>query len=232
MNFIILGLLPYITIVIFVVAMIYRIRVWVKTPQPGAMTLFPAPNGSAATFWGVIRESLFFPGLLKGDKLLWVFAWLFHATLAMIVVGHVRVFTDFPRLWAALGIDADRMSAISGGAAGVIIMVFAVLLLLRRLAILRVREISNFADILALLLIVAILVTGNAMRFGEHFELETTRLYFSQLVTFSLSASALPTNSMFTLHFLLGQILIMFIPFSKVLHFGGIFFTQTLIQKA
>jgi nitrate reductase gamma subunit len=232
LEFIILGLLPYVTVLVFVIAMVYRIRVWIKTPQPGAMTLFPAPKGSAATFWGVIKESLLFPGLFKGDKLLWVFAWLFHATLALIVIGHVRVFADFPRLWAALGIDADRMSAVSGGAAGLIIMVFAILLLVRRFTIGRVREITNFADILALLLVVAILVTGNAMRFGEHFDLETTRLYFAQMATFSLSASSLPASSMFTLHFLLAQVLIMFIPFSKIMHFGGIFFTQTLVQKA
>lgn len=232
MNFLILGLLPYVTIAVFVVAMIYRIRVWIKTPQPGAMTLSPAPDGAAATFWGVIKESLFFPSLFKGDKFLWVFAWIFHATLALIFIGHVRVFTDFPRLWAALGINADRMSAISGGTAGVIILIFAVLLLVRRVAILRVREITNYADILALLLVIAVLITGDAMRFGAHFDLEITRHYFSNLATFSLTSTALPANSMFTLHFLLAQVLIMFIPFSKVLHFGGIFFTQTLIQKA
>ncbi len=232
MNFLILGLLPYVTVAVFVVAMIYRIRVWIKTPQPAAMTLSPAPDGAAATFWGVLKESFFFPSLFKGDKFLWVFAWLFHATLALIFIGHVRVFTDFPRLWAALGINADRMSAVSGGAAGVIILVLAVLLLVRRMTTPRVREITNFADITALLLVIAVLVTGDAMRFGAHFDLEITRQYFAQMATFSLTSTALPANSMFTLHFLLAQVLIMFIPFSKVLHFGGIFFTQTLVQKA
>ena len=82
------------------------------------------------------------------------------------------------------------------------------------------------------LLVIAVLVTGDAMRFGTHFDLEITRQYFTQMATFSLTSAALPANSMFTLHFLLAQVLIMFIPFSKVLHFGGIFFTQTLIQKA
>jgi nitrate reductase gamma subunit len=212
--------------------MINRFYVWTKTPQPGAITLFPAPKPGGGTFWNVIKESLLFPSLFKGDKMLWSFAWIFHATLALIVVGHIRVFTDFPKLWAALGINADRMSAISGGAAGLIIMFFAILLLLRRASINRVREVTNFSDILALLLVVAILVTGNWMRFGEHFDLATTRVYFYQLFTFSLAASSLPTAGMFLVHFLLAQVLIMFIPFSKIMHFGGIFFTQTVIQKA
>ncbi len=232
MDLLVLGILPYCTAVVFVIGMGYRLYVWFKTPQPGKLTLFPAPNGGPATFLSVMKESFLFPGLFKGDKLLWVLAWVFHITLALIFVGHIRVFTDFPKLWAALGIDADRMSAISGGTAGVIVMVFAVLLILRRLAVLRVREISNPSDYMALLLIVSIVVTGNAMRFGEHFELETTRTYFYHLFTFSLSASVMPGSGMFTLHFLLGQILIMFVPFSKIMHFGGIFFTQTLIQRA
>lgn len=232
MNYIVLGMLPYITMAVFIVGMAYRLYVWSKTPQPGAMTLFPAPKDGSGLFFGVLKESLFFPSLLKGDKLLWVFAWVFHITLALIFVGHIRVFTDFPALWEALGINAEQMSAISGGVAGIVIAIFAVLLLLRRVVILRVREISNFSDFLALLLIIAILTTGNLMRFGEHFDLEITRTYFSQMLTFSLTASAIPQSGMFMLHFLLAQILIMFLPFSKILHFGGIFFTQTVIQKS
>lgn len=232
MSYFVLGIMPYITIAIFVLGMINRFYVWSRTPQPGAITLFPAPSPGAGTFWSVVRESLLFPGLFRGDKALWAFAWIFHVTLALIAVGHVRVFTDFPRLWAALGIDADRMSAVSGGAAGIVIAVFAVLLVLRRAAVVRVREVTNFSDILALLLVVSILVTGNWMRFGEHFDLSVTRTYFYQLSTFSVSASSLPAAGMFTVHFLLAQMLIIFIPFSKIMHFGGIFFTQTVIQKA
>ena len=231
MNYFILGFLPYFTIAVFVIGMAYRLTVWARTPQPGALTLFPAPQGDSARFLSVIKESFLFPGLFRGDKVLWVLAWVFHVTLALIFIGHIRVFTDFPRLWTALGINADRMSAISGGAAGIVIAVFALLLFFRRFAMQRVREISQFPDFLALLLIVAIILTGDAMRFGQHFDLATTRTYFTGLFTFSLSASMLPDNPMFTLHFLLAQTLIMFIPFSKIMHFGGIFFTQAVIQK-
>jgi len=232
MQFYIMGVLPYITLLIFITGMVYRIYVWSKTPQPGALTLFPAPRGGAASFMNVVKESLLFSSLFKGDKFLWVTTWIFHVTLALIFIGHIRVFTDFPELWAFLGINADNMSAISGGAAGIIITVCAVLLIVRRTAVLRVREISNFSDFLILFLIVAVLTTGNLMRFGEHFDLAVTREYFSQLSTFSLTTSAFPLSGTFIAHFLLVQVLLIFIPFSKVLHFGGIFFTQTIIQKA
>ena len=138
---------------------------------------------------------------------------------------------DFPALWAALGINADQMSSAFGGAAGIIILITAVFLLIRRLTTQRVKEISNFSDYFAILLVTAILLTGNAMRFGEHFELEQTRLYFSQLFTLSFAGMTFPQSGMFMLHFFLVQLLIMYIPFSKILHFGGVFFTQAAIQK-
>ncbi len=231
MSDIIFILMPFLTIILFLLGMGYRIYSWVTTKQPGLLTLFPAPKRGAATFWNVLKESLLFPSLFKGNRILWIFAWIFHATLAMIIIGHIRVFTDFPALWAALGIDADSMSAISGGTAGVIIMVMGFLLFFRRLGTARVREISNLSDYLALLLILAIIITGNWMRFGEHFDLAQTRIFFGQLFTFSFATINVPQNSMFLLHFFLVQVLIMFIPFSKIMHFGGIFFTQTLIQR-
>lgn len=232
MNYFILGILPYFTILVFIGAMVQRLYAWSKTPQPGAMTLTPAPDGESATIFGVIKDSLLFPGLFKSDRILWIFAWFFHLTLALIIIGHVRVFTDFPRLWATLGINADRMSAVSGGTAGVIILACAILLFVRRFMLKRVKEVSGVPDYFALLLIIAVLVSGNIMRFGEHFDLTTTRIYFQQLFTFSLSSASIPQNLMFTIHFLLGQVLIVIIPFSKIMHLGGIFFTQTLIQKA
>ena len=220
---------PFFTLLVFILGIAYRFYVWKKTPQPGKMTLFPAPEGS--TTGEVIKDTLLFPGLFKGDKTLWSFSWIFHVMLALIFIGHIRIFTDFPALWNALRINADTMSAVSGGAAGIIIFATALLLFLRRFMIRRVREISNFADYFAILLLLAIIITGNMMRFGEHFDLVLTRNYFSALFTFSFASMQVPENGMFRLHFLLAQLLIIYIPFSKILHFGGIFFTQTLIHR-
>ena len=207
--------------------MAYRFWAWKKLPQP-FMTLFPSPRNG---LWAeVLKETLFFPSLFQGDRVLWTFAWVFHAMLALIVVGHVRVFTDFPALWAALGINADTMSAVAGGAAGIAILLAVLLLLLRRLAIRRTREISTAGDHFALLLILAILLTGNAMRFLGHFDLNQTREYFAALVT--LRAPSPPASAWFLAHFLLAQVLVLYIPFSKILHFGGVFFTQAALRRS
>ncbi|MCP4567084.1 MAG: hypothetical protein GY841_05850 [FCB group bacterium] len=229
-------ILPYLVLAVFIIGMAYRIRKWVKTPQPGAVTLFPAPKPGSGLFWNVLKESFLFPDLFRGDKFFWSISWLFHASLALIIIGHLRVVAGvFDRMFISMGMSAEgitRMSAVSGGAAGIIIMVAVAFLILRRLSLKRVREISLPADYIALILILAILITGNFMRFGEHFDLAQTRVFFYHLATFSTAGVIVPPNSMFQIHFLLVQLLIVYIPFSKILHFGGIFFTQTIIQKS
>ncbi len=223
------GILPFITIIAFLGGMLYRFKVWLKLPAP-AMTLFPVSKNG--TFLGVLKETFFFPGLFKTDKIFWCGAWIFHVLLVLIFIGHIRVFTDFPKLWAAIGLTpegVDTMSANTGGGAGVLIFILTLYLLFRRITVQRVKEITSPGDYIALLLVLGILLTGNFMRFGEHFDLNLTRSYFTDLITFS--AFSPPNNNIFILHFLLAQLLIIYIPFSKLLHFGGIFFSQTILRR-
>jgi len=221
-------ILPPVTLMVLVGGLIVRLRYWWKLPTP-KLTLFPAPEPGSDHFLGVLKASFFFPGLFQGDRTLWFFAWVFHAMLALILIGHARVVTDFPALWAALGVNADTMSAATGGGAGIIILLAAALLLVRRISIPRVREITQAGDYLALFLLLAIILSGDAMRFLGHFELEQTRGYFAGLIR--LQAPLPPLKGWFLLHFLLGQSLLMYLSFSKLLHFGGIFFTQTALQR-
>jgi nitrate reductase gamma subunit len=224
------GVLPGLAVIIFIVGMAYRFRTWIKTPQPGKMTLFPATNNPAKA---VLAEAVFFPSLFRGDRILWAFAWIFHVTLALIALGHLRVVTGLiDRMLLAIGMTPqgiNTMSTTVGGIAGIIILATGILLLFRRLSLQRVREISGLPDFFALLLLVAIVVTGDMMRFGPHLDLETTRVWAGSLLNFS---PQIPQHGMFLVHITLACVLIMYIPFSKILHFGGIFFTQSLIKRS
>jgi nitrate reductase gamma subunit len=232
MAFFIGNILPYVTIVVFVVGIIQHIKVWRSLPAPG-MTLTPAPKPGLPRAIAFLKETLFFRSLLKGDKSLWFFGWIFHIMLALIFIGHLRVIALLPdRILMAIGMtpeNIDKMSYITGGTAGVVILIMLLVLFGRRLFLGRVREISSQGDFIALLLILVILVTGDAMRFFTHFDLSQTRGYFTGFVTFS--AVALPANKLFITHYFFAQLLIMYMPYSKLLHFGGIFFSEALIQK-
>jgi len=224
------GIIPYLAVLTFVVGMAYRFKVWFKTPQPARMTLFPAPQGSTAM--AVLAEALFFPSLFKGDKLLWCASWVFHATLVLVFVGHVRVFTGVAdSILLAVGMtqaNIDKMSLTSGIAAGVILLASAILLLARRFAFPRVREISGVGDFVALLLLLGIIATGDLLRFGPHFDLALTRQWAWSLLRFS---PVVPHNPTFLVHAFLALLLVAYIPFSKVLHFGGIFFSQSVLRR-
>jgi nitrate reductase gamma subunit len=193
------------------------------------MTLFPA---GGSTFREVLAETLLFPSLFRGDRVLWFLAWFFHATLALVFLGHIRVFTGAAdRMLEAFGMTPkglDLMSGVVGGAAGILLLAVGLLLLLRRIALPRVREITGIPDVLAILLVLVIIITGDLLRFSAPFDLEQTRVWAASLLAFS---PVVPTNDMFLFHLALSQVLILFIPFSKILHLGGFFFTQTLIKR-
>lgn len=230
LSFFIGGFLPYLVAAAFLVGMAYRVYAWLRAPQPGKMTLFPTQQGS--TLREVLAEILLFPSLFRGDRVLWGFSWVFHATLALVFLGHWRVITRLPdQALLATGMSEsgiDRMSSVVGGAAGIVLLATGIVLLMRRITIHRVRDISGAGDFFSLLLIIAIISTGNLMRLTAHFDLAQTREWALSLLLFSPSV---PGNSTFLVHALLAQVLIAYIPCSKLLHFGGIFFTQALVKR-
>jgi nitrate reductase gamma subunit len=235
-RFIVGGILPYVAIVIFVAGMAYRFYTWKKAPSP-AMTLFPSAETPGSNAVNTLKEATLFTSLFRGDRILWGFAWAFHIVLALIFMGHLRVFTNVDSVLMQAGMSEAAiqfMSSSAGGAAGVLVVITAVFLLVRRLVVKRVRQITGFGDYFALLLIGAILITGNMMRFGaEHFDLTLARDYFASLATFKgVGDAAVLSNDVFMVHMGLALLLVICIPFSKILHFGGIFFTHQLIRKS
>ncbi len=230
-------ILPYVAVAVFLGGMIWRIATWKKLASP-PMTLFPAPPNETANKLNVAKEVLFFKSLFHGDRVLWILAWTFHAVLLLIFLGHFRVVTGIidAMLTPMIGEEGvQAMSAGAGGAAGAVILAAVALLFVRRLTLQRAREVTGPADYLALALIGVVIITGDMMRFcGEtfHISLDGTREHFLALVTFSADASAkVLEHNTFLVHLCLALILIVLIPFSKILHLGGIFFTHQLVRK-
>ena len=224
------GILPYLAIVVFLVGVGYRLWVWQRVPQPSPMTLYPTQGSGLGS---LAKEALLFPSLYRGDKTTWVLSWSFHATLALTFFGHLRVVTGlFDRGLRGMGAGTrgiETLSAIAGGAAGIVLGAAVASLLLRRLFVARVREISKVPDFLALLLLLAVITCGNLMRLGGmHFNLAETRTWAASLLTFS---PVVPASSAFLLHLFFAELLILYIAFSKLMHFGGFFFTFSLVKR-
>ncbi len=225
------AILPYIALLVFMCGLIYRFRAWQKAPQPGNLTLYPTRG------WGgvaIAKEILFFPNLYKEDKPFWLLAWSFHVALALAFVGHLRAVTGrIDSMLQSLGLgthDIEALSLVAGGAAGLILMVAAVTLILRRLALTRVREISSVPDFVALLLLTAVITTGNLMRFGSaSVDLTEVREWASSLLSLT---PAVPSTPAVLLHLFCAEVLILYFAFSKLMHFGGAFYTMSLIRRS
>lgn len=224
------AILPYVTAAVFVGGVAYRLGVWRATPQPGKLTLFPT------TGWGfaaALKEALLFPRLFRGDRFLWLAAWSFHVALALAFLGHFRAVTgliDAALVGAGIGpAGIDAISAVAGAAAGVILLATVVALLLRRLLLARVREISGGADFLALVLLLAVIASGNLLRFGGwQIDLAETRAWAVSLLAF---APVVPSNPALLLHVLCAEVVLLYVATSKLLHFGGLLFSMPLLRR-
>jgi nitrate reductase gamma subunit len=228
--FLVAAVLPYLAIVVFLAGVTYRLALWKRLPQPGAMTLFPT-RGS-----GVIplaKEALLFPSLYRGDRFLWTVAWLFHAALAFAFVGHLRVLTGLlDRTMGGLGMGpatVGALSTIAGGTAGILLLLALAGFLARRLVVRRVREVSTTPDFLALLLLAAVVTSGNLMRWtGSADHLGEARAWLHSLLSF---APVVPRGGGLLLHAFCAELLLLYVAFSKLMHFGGFFLTFSLTKR-
>ena len=214
--------LPYVTLLVFLVGMTWRIRRW-SLGAPSATLLFPLPETKPGRCKRMVLELCLLRGAHSSDFGLWIGAWPLHVALALIAVGHVRAFVDFPRLWAAMGLtpaDVDTLAGVSGGAVGLAVMAACLYLLARRALVRRVREITRFEDVFTLVLLLAVIASGNVMRFGSHVDLELVRNYFAALAT--LHPVPMPAVPGFATHFLLAQLLAVWAPWSKLVHIPGV----------
>lgn len=229
-QFLVTTVLPYLTVVVFVAAVIYRLVLWQRLPQPGTMTLFPTDGPGVVP---LAKEALFFPSLYRGDRFLWSLAWMFHVTLALALIGHSRILTArLDRVLGAFGVGPTgvaTMSSLIGGAAGIILLVALAGFLGRRLLVPRVREVSTGPDFVALLLLTAVVTSGNLMRWtGGPDQLAAARAWLTSLLSFAPMA---PGNPGLVLHAFCAELLLVYIAFSKLMHFGGFFLTFSLTKR-
>jgi nitrate reductase gamma subunit len=222
--------LPYVTLVILIAGLFYKIRKWQKGGVAN-LAVYPATSSKWELWKKILGETLLFSTFRKEHQVLWSQTWVFHAMLLLIIMGHSRLLTDWP-LRVLMGMSAesvDTLSSWAGGIAGILAMLTCIFLILRRLSVQRVREASTGEDYLVMMLLLLILITGNIMRFYTHFDITEARTYFATLLTFQ--SVQVPSDPMFLLHLFLVQLLLIILPFGKLLHIPGVFYSKALVAK-
>lgn len=212
----------YAATAVLVAGLVRKIVQYARTPAPLKIPTTPAPVTRAGVAVRLVREVVLFESLFKASKWTWLFGWLFHAALLLVLVGHLRYFTE--PVWAPVafvqGIAPYAGLAMIAGLAG---------LWARRFLVDRVRYISALSDHLMLALLVAIAGSGAAMRFGLHTDIVALKAFALGLVRFDWQP--LPSDGVLLLHLGLVAALMAVFPFSKLLHAPGLFFSPTRNQS-
>jgi len=118
----------------------------------------------------------------------------------------------------------EWFSLLSGGTIGVVLMVALLYLLARRFKS-PYKDISTPEDYILLVLILMVVLMGNHLRFFGDVHVTEYREYIRSLLTFSpifpaaLAASA--TRWSLVAHVFFANLLLMYLPFSKLVHFAG-----------
>ncbi len=212
----------YISLAIFVIGMTRKVYQYWITPAPLKIPIAPAPLTQTGVIFRMIREVTLFESLFKSSKWTWLFGWLFHFGLLLVLLHHLRYFWpgDLPEVFLL-------MQPFKYAAFMLLIGLFG--LLGRRIFVDRVRYISAPSDYLMLILLLVIAISGTVMTFtSNHTDVMMVKGFASGLLTFNWAN--LPTEVHFLMHLFLALVLIMIFPISKLLHVPGIFFSPTRNQ--
>lgn len=221
MASILIGVLFYFATLMFVVGLAYRINTYWRTPAPLIIPTTPAPTTQTGVILRMTREVVFFESLFKANLWIWSMGWLFHASLALVLVRHLRYFTEPVWGWVVLAQPF-------GMYAGLTMLLGLCGLWARRLFVERIRYISTPSDHLMLVLLIGIAASGLLMSFVTHADVITVKTFF--LGWMQLDIRSLPADFVLYFHLLSVVALLAIFPMSKLLHAPGVFFSPSRNQ--
>lgn len=238
MSYFILQIMPYLTVTIFTLGILYRLGRWAgaRIVFNIALSPFPKTNTDLAKVW--IKEIVFFRSLFNFDKSMWAGGWLMHVALFSILGGHVMGIYFLGKQFVYIGLSetlSEHMSELLGTTFGLIIFAALLYLLYRRLALEKVQLVTSPSDILHLLLLLAIVSVGDFMRLFPAYGIEykPVKEFITHLIMFKPVTADMEVfhRPLFILHFFLVQILMIVFPFSKLMHLFGMFANRWIYNR-
>jgi nitrate reductase gamma subunit len=218
------AILFYIAAALFIAGVARKIFIYSKTPQPLKIPTTPAPTTKTGVVWRMIKEVTVFESLFKSNKWIWIFGWMFHLGLFLVLARHLRYFLE-PVPTVITLIQPFGKYAAFAMIAGLIGLWG------RRFFVDRVRYISSMSDHLMLLLLLTIGISGALMTFGGealNTDITSVKAFIMGLIFFDLQP--LPDSAFLLIHLALVAALMIVFPISKLLHAPGVFFSPTRNQ--
>ena len=164
-----------------------------------------------------------------GNKWLWLLGLLFHLSLFIIIIRHLRILIE-PVPWVI-----KQLNTLDGAfdillpavyLTEILLVVALVYLFTRRVVFPQLRYISLPSDYLALILILGTAITGICMRIWWKVDVVAVKELALSVLRFSPDAPD-GLGWLFYTHLTFVSVLLAYFPFSKMMHAGGIFFSPT-----
>ena len=171
----------------------------------------------------VDRGRALVPQSVQADKLLWAGGLCFHTLLWLVLLTHLRYFLYPLPGWVA-GIQTTGLYA------GYFVPIPVLFLLARRLLQERPLYLSILGDYLALFLLLAVTLSGILLHLFFRTYLIDVKALVNGLIHFRYMAP--DAHWLFAIHFILVMILLVYFPFSKLVHGGGLLLSPTRNQRA
>ena len=216
---------------------------WVKR------TLADKIESPSNNWWAALRvatEVLFFRSLFRNlkvnltkdgpkisyfsSKWLWLGAIAFHYSFLVVLLRHLRFFTQpvpgFVHLldqidgFLEVGLPQVQIS-------GFLLLIAVTYLLIRRIVVPQVRYISLPADYFPLFLIIGIALSGILMRYWFKVDVVAVKKLTLSLVHLHPKIPQEGIGWIFYVHLFLVCVLFAYFPFSKLVHMAGIFLSPT-----
>ena len=177
------------------------------------------------------RAELVGPGraLYRGNRLLWLGGLIFHWSLLVILLRHLKLFFEPVPFFVTVLQNLDGLFLVSTPTllmTDFLILTSLAYLFLRRVVNPQIRYISLFSDYLPLLLLLGIAVSGLLMRHLFRVDLLEVKRFALGILGFSPFV-AKGLGVIFYVHLFLVSILLAYFPFSKLMHMGGVFMSPT-----
>lgn len=250
--------IPYIALASFVIGFVYRLIKWGKSAVPFRIPTtcgqqkslswvkqnkIENPSSFAGVVGRMLLEVLVFRSLFRNTKTekrddrlgvgsakwLWLGALVFHWSMLLIVLRHLRFFLDpVPAPLAALdGMDSFLQIGLPLLYITDLLIVSALtFLFIRRVVVPRVRYLSLPNDYFPLFLLIGVVVAGIAMRYFFHVDIAGVKEAAMGLVTLH-PVVVDGIGAIFYVHLFLACALIAYFPWSKLMHAGGIILSPT-----
>ncbi len=172
------AILFYLALLVLTCGIVWKVISYARTPMHSVLPISPAPRSYSGVILRIAREVIFFESLFRASKWTWLFGWVFHYALAVVLLRHLFFVIDPIQPWViAFFVPGDIAAWF---------MVASLLgLLARRIFVERIRYVSTPSDYAMLGLILLIVASGLALRYSTPVDIMATRDFMLGLIGLS-----------------------------------------------